>query len=214
MHVRMQKSCISVMATNFPELRGTAIGITKSLVGLSAALTAAAYSTAFSPHIVPFMRVIALSFALLWTMCEYIIRIIPQHSSLEPEWPYRLRLRSWQRSRFNFLNFGVACIAVFLLLAALNPTLQHLGNSTSLIMLAALVLYTTFPGAQGIALAVGSDHSRTTRVAAGENPELESEQDRLLGTGRRNGKGADTFRSGFSPPLELTGGGPRLVLSW
>lgn len=41
------KSSVSVMAASFPELRGTAIGVTKSLVGLSAALTAAAYTTAY-----------------------------------------------------------------------------------------------------------------------------------------------------------------------
>ncbi len=201
------------MATNFPELRGTAIGITKSLVGLSAALTAAAYSTAFSPNIVPFLRVIALSFGLLWTMCGYLIRIVPQHSSLEPEWRYRLKLlRSWRLKRFNWLNVGVASIALVLLLAALNPTVQQLGNTLGLVMLAILVMYTTFPGARGLAEAVGSDH---LNLKASENPELESEQDGLLvGTGREDGKGTDTLRSVFSPSLELADDGPRLVLSW
>ena len=100
MHVRTQKTCVSVMASNFPELRGTAIGITKSLVGLSAALTAAAYSTAFSPNIVPFLRGIALSFVLLWTTCGYIIRIVPQYSRLETDGAYyRSTCKVYTRNR-------------------------------------------------------------------------------------------------------------------
>ena len=207
-HACLQKSCVSVMAANFPELRGTAIGITKSLVGLSAALTAAGYSTAFSPNIVPFLRVIALSFALLWTVCGYTIRIVPQHSSLlagESVWPYHLRLRRWQRRRFNWLNLGVAGIALVLLLAALEPTLQHLGNSIGLIMLATLVVYATFPGARGLARAVGSESSDLAE--AREDGDLDSEQDMLLGT--------TVSSTPFCPPaLELTDGGARLVLSW
>ena len=196
------------MAANFPELRGTAIGITKSLVGLSAALTAAAYSTAFSPNIVPFLRVIALSFALLWTFCGYIIRVIPQHSCVEPGWPHHLQLRSWRLKRFKWLNVGVASIALVLLLAALNPKFQYLGNMFGLVMLAMLVIYTTFPGARGLAQAVGSGHFT---VESSENPELESEHDGLLGTGREKG---GTSRSAIRQSLELTDSGPRLVLSW
>ena len=213
MHVRTQKSCVSVMASNFPELRGTAIGITKSLVGLSAALTAAAYSTAFSPNIVPFLRAIALSFVLLWTTCGYIIRIVPQHSSLNSDARYHMQLRKWRTHRFSWLNAGVASIALVLLVAALNPTVHDMGNSISLIMLATLIIYSAFPGAQGLAEAVGSDNS--TLAEANENLEVESEQDRLLGS-QETGKGADAFQPVF-PSSQMptsTDGGSRLLRSW
>ena len=169
------KACIYLMASSFPESRGTAIGLSKALVGLSAALVAAGYSIAWSPDIVGFMLVIGVAFAVLWTLCGWIVRVIPT-SGVQQD---RKRLREWQLRRFSSMSRGLAGIALLLLADALEPQLQRLGNTLGLIGLAALVAFAAFPSEEGLAEATGAGD-------AGAESEAESDDEegsRLLPAG-------------------------------
>jgi|EP01046_Picozoa_sp_COSAG06_P010395 hypothetical protein len=108
----------------------------------------------YSPDIIGFLRVIALSFVLLWTTCAYIVRVVPHHRSRSAA--RSLALRRWQAGRFKWINRGVACMALVLLWAALEPQIQDTGNILGLFGLAAVVVYASSTGQGGLAQAVGS----------------------------------------------------------
>jgi Nodulin-like len=67
--------CVSLK--NFPRRRGTAVGLLKSMVGLSASVFTAVYVAAFRPRVFDFLLFLALAPAALGLLATALVNQVP-----------------------------------------------------------------------------------------------------------------------------------------